>query len=311
VIQRRPSKQIDAPETPVVLVVDDDPSLREALGRLFRSVDLESRLFSSVAELLLQKFPDVPCCLVLDIRLPGVSGLDFQTQLANSNIHVPIIMMTGHGDIPMSVRAMKGGAVDFLTKPFRDQDMLDAVAQAIERDRKRRDSDKTDEAESIRTVHEAVDRGITLIDTAPAYGFGRPEEIVGRALAEGGRRKQVLIATKVGLDWKDGQPFRNASKARIHKEIEDSLRRLSALLYRTRQRKHFATSLAIKKAVTAKRVIGELPSSSARQEKRITRACCDARTMVPSCRAKTIPISEPALVVRRAERRGLRWPLIR
>jgi aryl-alcohol dehydrogenase-like predicted oxidoreductase len=84
----------------------------------------------------------------------------------------------------------------------------------------------TDEAESIRTIHEAVDRGITLIDTAPAYGFGRSEEIVGRALAEGGRRKQVLIATKVGLDWKDGQPFRNASKARVHKEIEDSLRRL-------------------------------------------------------------------------------------
>jgi FixJ family two-component response regulator len=142
VTQRRPSKTIDVPEAPVVLVVDDDPSIREALGRLFRSVDLEPKLFSSVAELLLHKFPDVPCCLVLDIRLPGVSGLDFQAQLANSNIHVPIIMMTGHGDIPMSVRAMKGGAVDFLTKPFRDQDMLDAVAQAIERDRKRRDSDK-------------------------------------------------------------------------------------------------------------------------------------------------------------------------
>ena len=141
--QRRPPKQVDALlETPVVLVVDDDPSLREALGRLFRSVDLESRLFSSVAELLLHKFPDVACCLVLDIRLPGVSGLDFQTQLANSNIHVPIIMMTGHGDIPMTVRAMKGGAVDFLTKPFRDQDMLDAVAQAIERDRKQRENDK-------------------------------------------------------------------------------------------------------------------------------------------------------------------------
>ena len=142
--QRRPSGPIDPlSATPVVLVVDDDPSLREALGRLFRSVDLESRLFSSVAELLLHKFPDVPCCLVLDIRLPGVSGLDFQTQLANSKIHVPIIMMTGHGDIPMSVRAMKGGAVDFLTKPFRDQDILDAVAQAIERDRERRDSDTT------------------------------------------------------------------------------------------------------------------------------------------------------------------------
>jgi FixJ family two-component response regulator len=143
VTHRRPSKQIDPfSETPVVLVVDDDPSLREALGRLFRSVDLESKLFPSVAELLLHKFPDVSCCLVLDIRLPGVSGLDFQAQLAGSNIHVPIIMMTGHGDIPMSVRAMKGGAVDFLTKPFRDQDMLDAVAQAIERDRKRRDNDK-------------------------------------------------------------------------------------------------------------------------------------------------------------------------
>jgi aryl-alcohol dehydrogenase-like predicted oxidoreductase len=84
----------------------------------------------------------------------------------------------------------------------------------------------TNEAESIRTVHETVDRGITLIDTAPAYGFGRSEEIVGGALAQGGRRKQVVIATKVGLDWKDQQPFRNASKARIHKEIEDSLRRL-------------------------------------------------------------------------------------
>ena len=141
--QRRPSKPIEAlPETPIVLIVDDDSSVREALGRLFRSVDLEPKLFASVAELMRHKFPDAPCCLVLDIRLPGVSGLDFQTQLVKANIHVPIIMMTGHGDIPMSVRAMKGGAVDFLTKPFRDRDMLDAVAQEIERDRKRRDSDK-------------------------------------------------------------------------------------------------------------------------------------------------------------------------
>jgi FixJ family two-component response regulator len=143
VTQRRPSKAIEAlPETPIALIVDDDSSVREALGRLFRSVDLEPKLFASVAELMRHKFPDTTCCLVLDIRLPGVSGLDFQTQLVEANIHVPIIMMTGHGDIPMSVRAMKGGAVDFLTKPFRDQDMLDAVARAIERDRKRRDSDK-------------------------------------------------------------------------------------------------------------------------------------------------------------------------
>jgi FixJ family two-component response regulator len=141
---RTSSKQIEAlPETPIVLVVDDDPSVREALSSLFRSVGLDPKLFASTTELLQHKFPEAPCCLVLDIRLPGVSGLDFQTRLAEANIHVPIIMMTGHGDIPMSVRAMKGGAVDFLTKPFRDQDMLDAVAQAIERDRKRRDSDKS------------------------------------------------------------------------------------------------------------------------------------------------------------------------
>jgi FixJ family two-component response regulator len=142
-MRRSPSRQIDAPsETPVILVVDDDPSVGEALSRLFRSVGLEPKLFVSTAEFLQHKLPEAPCCLVLDIRLPGVSGLDFQTQLTKANINVPIIMMTGHGDIPMTVRAMKAGAVDFLTKPFRDQDMLDAVAQAIERDRKRRDSEK-------------------------------------------------------------------------------------------------------------------------------------------------------------------------
>ena len=142
--QRRLSKQTDAlPATSVVLVVDDDASVREALSRLFRSIGLDSRSFASTAEFLQHELPEAPCCLVLDIRLPGVSGLDFQTQLAKSNIHVPIIMMTGHGDIPMSVRAMKAGAVDFLTKPFRDQDMLDAVTQAIERDRKRRDSEES------------------------------------------------------------------------------------------------------------------------------------------------------------------------
>jgi len=141
--QRRLAKQTDAlPATPIVLVVDDDASVREALSRLFRSIGLDPRSFASTAEFLQHKLPDAPCCLVLDIRLPGVSGLDFQTQLAKANIHVPVIMMTGHGDIPMSVRAMKAGAVDFLTKPFRDQDMLDAVAQAIERDRMRRESEK-------------------------------------------------------------------------------------------------------------------------------------------------------------------------
>jgi FixJ family two-component response regulator len=116
--------------------------MRRALSNLFQSVGLEVELFGSASEMLQTKLPDVASCLVLDVRLPGLSGLDFQTELANANIHTPIIFMTGHGDIPMSVRAMKGGAVDFLTKPFRDQDMLDAVMTAIERDRNRRQEDK-------------------------------------------------------------------------------------------------------------------------------------------------------------------------
>ena len=127
---------------PIVFVVEDNESMRRALSNLFQSVGLEVELFGSASEMLQTKLRDVPSCLVLDVRLPGLSGLDFQTELANANIHTPIIFMTGHGDIPMSVRAMKGGAVDFLTKPFRDQDMLDAVMTAIERDRKRRQDDK-------------------------------------------------------------------------------------------------------------------------------------------------------------------------
>jgi FixJ family two-component response regulator len=136
-----------SPETasakePIVFVIDDDASVRRALTNLFQSVGLAVQVFGSAPEMLKSKLPDVASCLVLDIRLPGLSGLDFQTELARANIHIPIIFMTGHGDIPMTVRAMKGGAVDFLTKPFRDQDMLDAVVTAIERDRKRREVEK-------------------------------------------------------------------------------------------------------------------------------------------------------------------------
>jgi FixJ family two-component response regulator len=126
----------------LVLVIDDDPSVRNGLTLLFRSVGFETRAFGSAQEFVQSKLPDVPSCLVLDVRLPGQSGLDFQAELVKANIHIPIIFMTGHGDIPMTVRAMKGGAVDFLAKPFRDQDMLDAVATAIERDRRRRASEK-------------------------------------------------------------------------------------------------------------------------------------------------------------------------
>jgi FixJ family two-component response regulator len=138
---RSPHEPVAAKE-PIVLIVEDDVSIRRGLSNLFQSVGLEVEVFGSASEMLQSKLPDVASCLVLDVRLPGQSGLDFQAELAKANIQIPIIFMTGHGDIPMTVRAMKGGAVDFLTKPFRDQDMLDAVAMAIERDRKGREADK-------------------------------------------------------------------------------------------------------------------------------------------------------------------------
>jgi FixJ family two-component response regulator len=143
VTERPPSpRDLASAEEPIVFVIDDDASIREALKSLFRSVGLRVEVFGSAPKFLQSKLPNVASCLVLDIRLPGVSGLDFQTDLAKADIHIPIIFITGHGDIPMSVQAMKAGAIDFLTKPFRDQDMLDAVTRAIERDRKRRETGK-------------------------------------------------------------------------------------------------------------------------------------------------------------------------
>ena len=127
---------------PTVFVVDDDPSVRSSLKFLIGSVGLEVESFDSAEALLRGKLPDEPSCLVLDVRLRGLSGLDFQRELAARNCHMPIIFITGHGDIPMSVRAMKAGAVEFLTKPFRDQDLLDAVRIALERDRARREREK-------------------------------------------------------------------------------------------------------------------------------------------------------------------------
>ena len=119
----------------VVFVVDDDPSIRDALTSLIRSVGLRVETFESAREFLTRQPPDAPGCLVLDVRLPGLSGLDLQRELAAAEISLPIIFITGHGDIPMTVQAMKAGAVEFLTKPFRDQDLLDAIQQAIDRDR--------------------------------------------------------------------------------------------------------------------------------------------------------------------------------
>ena len=123
---------------PVVFVIDDSPSVRDALDSLIRSVHLNVQAFGSIEEFLQFKRPDAPGCIVLDVRLPGLSGLDFQREMAKSNIDLPIIFITGHGDVPMSVRAIKAGAIEFLTKPFRDQDLLDAIYLGIERDRSRR-----------------------------------------------------------------------------------------------------------------------------------------------------------------------------
>jgi FixJ family two-component response regulator len=126
----------------IVFIVDDDPIVRGAISALLQSVGRQVRLFESAKDLMETSLPAVPSCLVLDVRLPGLSGFDLQAELANVGLSLPIIFITAYGDIPMSVRAMKAGAIDFLTKPFRDQDLLDAVTRALERDRKRRNKEK-------------------------------------------------------------------------------------------------------------------------------------------------------------------------
>jgi FixJ family two-component response regulator len=165
---------------PTVFVVDDDAAVREALSSLIRSVDLVVETFGSAAEFLRAKLPDAPSCLVLDVRLPGVSGLDFQGELARSGIHIPVIFVTGHGDIPMTVKAMKAGAVEFLTKPFRDQDMLDAIQVALERDRTRREQDGR--LTQLKTLYESL--------------TSREQEVIGHVTA-GLMNKQ--IAAEMGV----------------------------------------------------------------------------------------------------------------
>jgi FixJ family two-component response regulator len=124
--------------TELVFVIDDDASMRDAISRLLHTIGLTVRTFGSAREFLRTRLPDIPACVVLDVRLPGLSGLDLQREMVERGIHVPVIFITGHGDIPMSVQAMKAGAVEFLTKPFRDQDLLDAVRSGIQVDRKAR-----------------------------------------------------------------------------------------------------------------------------------------------------------------------------
>jgi FixJ family two-component response regulator len=166
-------------QSPTVFVVDDDASIRSSLGGLIRSVGLRVELFGSSQEFLDAKRQDAPSCLVLDVRLPGISGLEFQRELKRAGMHIPIIFITGHGDVPMSVRAMKGGAVDFLMKPFRDQDLLDAIQLALEGDRTRRQQDK--ELAAVRKLFDSL--------------TAREKEVM--ALAVTGRLNKQ-IATEIG-----------------------------------------------------------------------------------------------------------------
>ena len=135
---------MNPPDTATVFVVDDDPSMRASIQGLLKSASLRSESFGTAEEFLRNKSPEGPSCLVLDVNLPGVNGLDFQRQLADAGIQIPIIFVTGHGDIPMTVKAMKSGAVEFLTKPFEDQDLLNAIHQALDRDRVRRRQQSND-----------------------------------------------------------------------------------------------------------------------------------------------------------------------
>ena len=140
--------------TPMVFVIDDDAAIRASIQGLLKSVGLRSETFRTGQEFLRCKRPDTPSCLVLDVRLPGVNGLDFQRQLADAGVHIPIIFISGHGDIPMTVKAMKSGAVEFLTKPFRDQDLLDAIHQALDRDHASRQQQS--ESAELRKCYESL-----------------------------------------------------------------------------------------------------------------------------------------------------------
>jgi FixJ family two-component response regulator len=197
--------------SPVVHIVDDDDSLRLGLASLLRSVGLEVRTYGSTQEFLQTDRLDTPGCIVLDIRLPGISGLDFQEQLAELGIRLPVILMTGHGDIPMTVRAMKAGAVDFLSKPFRDQDMIDAVTAAINRDRAQREKEG---------------QSLAIVDR---YGTLSPREREVMALVTAGKlNKQV--AADLGLSEVTVKIHRGAAMRKMGaRSLADLVRMADAL----------------------------------------------------------------------------------
>jgi FixJ family two-component response regulator len=193
----RATSPVSAAEEPIVYVIDDDPLMLGALGMLFRSIDLRVEEFASATEFLQHQLPPVPSCLVLDIRLPRLSGFDLQAELGRLGIKMPVIFITGHGDVPMSVKAMKAGAADFLTKPFRDQEMLDAVTAALERDRKRRTEEKS---------HSEVQARFTSLT---------PRERQIMALVTGGlMNKQV--AGKIGISERTVKIHRGNVMRKMH-----------------------------------------------------------------------------------------------
>jgi FixJ family two-component response regulator len=165
---------------PVVVIIDDDPNIRASLQGLLETVDLQAALFATASEFLTSKRPQGPCCIVADIRLPGLSGLDFQRELARENVAIPVIFITGHGDIPMSVRAMKAGAVEFLTKPLHDQDLLDAIQAGLRRDHARLEDER--KAADLQTRHQSL--------------TAREREVMA-LLVSGRVNKQ--IATEIGI----------------------------------------------------------------------------------------------------------------
>lgn len=197
--------------TQLVFVIDDDASMREAIGRLLHATGLTVRTFGSAREFLSTRLPDIPACVVLDVRLPGLSGLDLQREMVERGIHVPIIFITGHGDIPMSVQAMKAGAVEFLTKPFRDQDLLDAVRSGIEVDRKAR-KERAEMAE-LRERHQQLTQ--------------REREVMS-LVVEGLLNKQ--IALRLGTSEKTIKIHRSHVMQKMHADSLAELVRMSQKL---------------------------------------------------------------------------------
>ena len=209
----RPRPRATSAEDAVVFVIDDDPLVREALSSLFRSVGLRVDAFASATELLQKPLPAVPSCLVVDVRLPRLSGLDLQSQLRGSRVMIPIIFITGHGDIPMSVKAMRAGAINFLTKPFRDQEILDAVTEALERDRKRLSEDKSSADDRARfasltprerEVMALVTGGLMNKQIAAKMGITEPTVKIHRGRVMQKMRAKslanlVLIAERLGI----------------------------------------------------------------------------------------------------------------